>query len=304
MANKKITDLTPKGSQIANDDLIEISQYISPGVYSTKSIRGDEIGGGVTTFQALTDAFTFAGNALEVVRVNAGATALESFTLAVSDTNIANTNLTLTSAGATRKLIFGGASTSDVLAFRNSTDTATMFQVRGDGVNFANRFQVSDLPFAPTTNYAMEIRNYVTNAVGFPIAKFTNNLGATTLDIRNSCVGVGTDAQENYALTVRTTGNLEYHYNINSLGVGSVGVFGQNQNGRLGVGNSAYTKIGGTFTHAKSAWVNLSPSTTLVPHLSLEAGVAPTTPQDGDIWFDGSDIKMRIGGVTKTFTLV
>lgn len=36
----------------------------------------------------------------------------------------------------------------------------------------------------------------------------------------------------------------------------------------------------------------------------LRSGVAPTAPNDGDIWFDGTNIKMRIGGVTKTFTLV
>lgn len=38
--------------------------------------------------------------------------------------------------------------------------------------------------------------------------------------------------------------------------------------------------------------------------LRIRSGTAPTTPNDGDIWFDGTDIKMRIGGVTKTFTLV
>lgn len=30
----------------------------------------------------------------------------------------------------------------------------------------------------------------------------------------------------------------------------------------------------------------------------------PATPNDGDIWFDGTNLKMRVGGVTKTFTLV
>jgi Protein of unknown function (DUF2793) len=30
---------------------------------------------------------------------------------------------------------------------------------------------------------------------------------------------------------------------------------------------------------------------------------APASPSDGDIWFDGSSLKMRIGGVTRTFNL-
>lgn len=37
--------------------------------------------------------------------------------------------------------------------------------------------------------------------------------------------------------------------------------------------------------------------------LRLTAGVAPTSPVNGDIWFDGTNIKMQVGGVTKTFTL-
>ena len=32
--------------------------------------------------------------------------------------------------------------------------------------------------------------------------------------------------------------------------------------------------------------------------------VSNASPQDGDIWFDGTDLKIRTGGVTKTFTIV
>lgn len=60
--------------------------------------------------------------------------------------------------------------------------------------------------------------------------------------------------------------------------------------------------IGGTTT--PTAFLHLATSTTTIPHINLVAGVAPTTPTNGDIWFDGTNIKMRIGGVTKTFTLV
>jgi hypothetical protein len=48
----------------------------------------------------------------------------------------------------------------------------------------------------------------------------------------------------------------------------------------------------------------LAPSTTASATLRIPSGTAPTTPVNGDIWFDGTDLKMRIGGVTKTFTLV
>jgi len=48
----------------------------------------------------------------------------------------------------------------------------------------------------------------------------------------------------------------------------------------------------------------LGAATTAKASLRMPSGTAPTSPVNGDIWFDGTDIKMRIGGVTKTFTLI
>jgi len=50
--------------------------------------------------------------------------------------------------------------------------------------------------------------------------------------------------------------------------------------------------------------LNIGASTATRAQINLTAGVAPTLPNDGDIWFDGTDLKMQIGGVVKTFTLV
>jgi len=47
----------------------------------------------------------------------------------------------------------------------------------------------------------------------------------------------------------------------------------------------------------------LAPSVTARASLRIPSGTAPTSPVNGDIWFDGTNIKMQIGGVTKTFTL-
>jgi hypothetical protein len=47
-----------------------------------------------------------------------------------------------------------------------------------------------------------------------------------------------------------------------------------------------------------------SASTTSLASLNIPAGTAPTSPNNGDIWFDGTNLKIRIGGVTKTFTIV
>ena len=50
-------------------------------------------------------------------------------------------------------------------------------------------------------------------------------------------------------------------------------------------------------------FLNIAASTTAKAQINLAAGTAPTSPNDGDIWFDGTNLKMQIGGVTKTFTL-
>ncbi len=55
---------------------------------------------------------------------------------------------------------------------------------------------------------------------------------------------------------------------------------------------------------APTAWLHLVGSTTAAASLNIPSGTAPTSPNNGDLWFDGTNIKMRIGGVTKTFTLI
>lgn len=48
----------------------------------------------------------------------------------------------------------------------------------------------------------------------------------------------------------------------------------------------------------------IAPSTTGHANINLDAtGVAPTSPVNGDMWFDGAALKIRIAGATKTFTV-
>jgi hypothetical protein len=60
----------------------------------------------------------------------------------------------------------------------------------------------------------------------------------------------------------------------------------------------------GIATTSPTAALDTPASTTARATMRIRSGVAPTSPNDGDIWFDGTDLKMRIGGVTKTFTLI
>jgi hypothetical protein len=71
--------------------------------------------------------------------------------------------------------------------------------------------------------------------------------------------------------------------------------------GALRIGASSGTDV---VTALTNTWLNVAAGTTARSQINLASSTAPTSPNNGDIWFDGTDLKMRIGGVTKTFTLV
>lgn len=67
------------------------------------------------------------------------------------------------------------------------------------------------------------------------------------------------------------------------------------------------TNLANTATNTWSlptALLDLGASTTTRASLRLRSGVAPSSPNSGEMWFDGTDVKFRVGATTKTFTLV
>jgi hypothetical protein len=73
----------------------------------------------------------------------------------------------------------------------------------------------------------------------------------------------------------------------------------------VGLFNTDCLYIGNVNTNpTPTAAAHLAASNTNRASLRLDPGVAPTTPNDGDIWYDGTNLKMRIAGVTRNFTLV
>lgn len=61
------------------------------------------------------------------------------------------------------------------------------------------------------------------------------------------------------------------------------------------------TSIG---TTTNTASLTIGASTTSTASLRIMAGTAPTTPNDGDWWYDGTNVYFRVGSTTKMFTLV
>lgn len=87
------------------------------------------------------------------------------------------------------------------------------------------------------------------------------------IDTVDFTFGIGTSSSLNRLMTIKGTGNV---------GIGTI-----------------------TPTSA----LDLPASTLGAATLRLRDGVAPTSPNDGEIWQDGTNLKIQIGGITKTVTL-
>ena len=58
----------------------------------------------------------------------------------------------------------------------------------------------------------------------------------------------------------------------------------------------------GLSTLSPTAMLDIPASTTGRASLRIRSGTAPTSPNDGDFWYDGSNLKFQMGGTTKTVT--
>lgn len=132
----------------------------------------------------------------------------------------------------------------------------------------------------------------------------TSDLDLFSLDVNNDFqIGTGGIAGITFQKPVQL---LQYLYNFSTnLSLRSTGRFDfRDSAGALlaTISQAGYANFGSNNT-SPTAVLDLAASTTARASLRVRSGVAPTSPNDGDLWFDGTDFKARVGGVTKTFTL-
>jgi hypothetical protein len=170
-----------------------------------------------------------------------------------------------TNAGTISSPAWGTKGIFGAIQTRNFTDTTSSGAV-GDTAMFS--IPGSTISASSAATYAVLASLYVSPPIQGA------NVTATKLRAIYATGAIETTASitTGTSLTVGTTSNL---------------------NGNVGLGRSSLTTACGAF----------GAGTTAKASINIASGVAPTSPQNGDIWFDGTDIKMRIGGVTKTFTL-
>jgi hypothetical protein len=120
---------------------------------------------------------------------------------------------------------------------------------------------------------------------------YTSSNGINTHAIYNSSTSITSDVWVGYVSGSAATNIYTYFQASGYIGT----------RGGLKIGASSGSDV---LSVLSNSWLRINAGTTTRSQISLASSTAPTTPNDGDIWFDGTDIKMRIGGVTKTFTLI
>jgi hypothetical protein len=157
--------------------------------------------------------------------------------------------------------------------------------------------------------------------------KNTNSVGQTTISVYNdineyanysifSSNSIASLRNKVFLTAVTTNGfGFSLYNNSSTANFSIITTTSLTERFRL-FGNTGNVLIqnGGTFTDSGerlqvtgtakiTSKLSMGAGTTSNAQINLASSTAPTSPANGDIWFDGTDIKMRIGGVTKTFTL-
>jgi hypothetical protein len=239
-----------------------------------------------------------------------GTSILGSGDLVISGSNIYNSDGSLTAARTLTlnafPLTFAGTTSTRFFANGNigvnqTTDAGFKLDVNGtsrfsDALNFTNFSSLT-----PQGTTAADRRIVIRGGEGGAVGS-TSLITLTTNANINSTSGnpVLVNISRDFAPTSGTA-----TYTLASI-TGAINQTG----GANGITRGLY--INPTLTSAadfraievSSGITILGAATTAKASLRIPSGTAPTTPTNGDIWFDGTDLKMRIGGVTKTFTLI
>lgn len=237
----------------------------SDAITVTATANGDTQTGWDYNFSNVDGGFTPLTRTIAQWRLNGSATPI--FSIQPAQINSAGVNLL--------SLTFAGDMT-----VRNQS--GALFLRGGSGTTTGIKFSAV---FASSTN----------NNVSFNFTGTNHNITAgsgltrafTGILIDNAVVSAS-------ANNITYTG-IDYNPDFSSLGGSTLTHYAMRvRSGLSAIGHS----------NAPTAAVDIAASITAAASLRIRSGSAPTSPNDGDIWYDGTDIKIRVGGTTKTFTIV
>jgi len=182
----------------------------------------------------------------------------------------------------------------------NTGDGWHIEQQSGDGSQYSNDFQVG-------SEQSINALFTVNGLHGGRIEVF-GIAGSTTVDgiSLTNCQGVTlypwieTNATATgYPLKITDSGTT---YGITVVG-GFLGTFASGAHRLSGAALVTFLNGNGDSSSTMGGQLKTVASTTSHAGFNLPSGTAPTSPADGDMWYDGTNVKFRVGGTTKTFTL-
>lgn len=287
MSNKKISQLTPKGSALSTTDLLEVSVFNGVG-YDTKSLTGANILSGTGLTIGTTPIAS--GTVGRVLFQGTGNVLQQDSTLFWDNTN---KRLGLGATPSTSVLLDlrtqGALSTDIALRVRNSANTADILNVNGKGQVWANgtgaiasntafgEFALNALTTA-TGNTAFGYNSLKTNLIGASNTAFGNGALQLSTGASNTAVGY-TAGQLNAGGTLNCyLGYAAGQYGTTALGSVFIGyVAGQSSNAQYGVFIGHYASTtGGNGTVAIGASAGAGTGTHNIS-IGQSSGVGMTT---------------------------
>lgn len=268
------------------------------------------------------------GNSVEQLAsrtwVNSGLSAKQDTLVSLTNIRTVNGYTLLGSTNLQVGTIFGSVpATLGLIPYANGTsDTVTTnANLSYDNINLRLKIG-SSTPF-----YAMgfDLVNSVAGTSIIPGLSITNTttsgtagaMFGETLNDRFTLIKWGTTAAGSYTGTSTINRAGTSSLTTSSGGTSGAGTLVFNVGNLTTIIGSTSTNAGSIFTStglrittlanvhtAGTALLDVDASTTARSSFRIRSGTAPTSPNSGDIWFDGTDLKMRVGATTKTFTLV
>ena len=195
-----------------------------------------------------------------------------------------------------------GSSTEKALQIRTNTGTERFF-IQGDGKSeLTGRLGINDTTVQGAQNYMIWAKQDVTASKLFGLADNAGNLkmemssvGRLTLNSNDTGTQVGFGVNSAFSTTVGILGKTGNIYAL-KVGVGAnvnkLNVKGNNDNYGVGI------MVNGT----DATNLKIGASTTTHSSINFVNGAAPTSPNNGDFWFDGTDLFIQVSGTTYTLT--
>ncbi len=196
----------------------------------------------------------------------------------------------------------------------DDSSSVQRFLISEDGVGIGNAHSAATISAAlhvkGSTDTSATTNLLLQNSSGDDLFKVTDD-GAATF---SGNVGIGTTPSVNAyeVLSLQNVSNNACYITMenNASDVMKVGIDAFNS--FIDFDNAFFFKKSGTILTtltstglgigetSPTAFLDIKASTTSAAHLRLRDGVDPTSPNDGDIWNDGTNLKVRLGGTTYT----